>query len=143
MSFDKKSDGLWGLELSNFIKNTNILFEYLNTTNQDRNPPYVNESYYNHGEYQEGWSYKGYSVGNPFINFKDVNPSKVFHVGVSANLLNQYSYKVLFSRKIDISDPAKYQISLNKMINDFIVGVIINGEENSDINIGVKLSYSL
>jgi hypothetical protein len=143
LRFDNKSDGLWGLELSNFIKNTNILFEYLNTTNQDRNPPYVNESYYNHGEYQEGWSYKGYSVGNPFINFKDVNPSKVFHVGVSANVLNQYSYKVLFSRKIDISDSVKYQISLNKMINDFIVGVIINGEENSDINIGVKLSYSL
>ena len=141
LRFDNKSDGLWGIELSNFLKNTNILFEYLNTMNQNSNPPYVNENYYNHSQYQEGWSYKGYGIGNPFINYLDNNPSKVFHMGISTNELNQYSYKLLLSRKIDTSDSVKYQISLNKMINDFIVGVIINGEENN--NIGIKLSYNL
>jgi hypothetical protein len=143
LRFDNKSDGLWGIELSNFIKNTDILFEYLNTMNQDRDPPYVDENYYNHYQYQEGWSYKGYGIGNPFINYLDNNPSKVFHMGISTNELNQYSYKLLLSRKIDISDSVKYQISFNKMINHFIVGIIVNGEENKNNNVGIKLSYNL
>ena len=143
LRFDNKSDGLWGIELSNFLKNTDILFEYLNTMNQNINPPYVNENYYNHYQYQEGWSYKGYGIGNPFINYLDNNPSKVFHVGISTNELNQYSYKLLLSRKINTSDYIKYQISLNKMINDFIVGVTINGKEDKSNNIAIKLCYNL
>tara|TARA_B100001173_G_scaffold20819_1_gene16624 strand:+ start:1627 stop:2871 length:1245 start_codon:yes stop_codon:yes gene_type:complete len=143
LRFDNKSDGLWGIELSNFFKQTDILFEYLNTMNQDSNPPYVNENYYNHYQYQEGWSYKGYGIGNPFINYLDNNPSKVFHVGISTNELNQYSYKLLLSRKINTSDYIKYQISLNKMINDFIVGVTINGKEDKSNNIAIKLCYNL
>jgi len=143
LRFDNKSDGLWGIELSNFIENTHILFEYLNTTNQDRNPPYVDEHYYNHGQYQEGWSYKGYAIGNPFINHLDNNPSKVFHVGISTNELNQYSYKLLLSRKIDISDAIKYQISIGKMVNQCLIGIIVTGEENKGNNIGIKLSYEL
>ena len=143
LRFANKSDGLWGIELSNFIKKTNILFEYLNTKNQNRKPPYVNENYYNHYEYREGWSYNGYSIGNPFINYIDNNPSKVFHIGVSNNELNQYRYKFLFSRKIDVSDSVKYHISLNKIVNDFVLGITINGEENTNSNIGIKLSYNL
>ena len=30
LRFWNRLDGLWGIELSNYIKNTNILFEYLN-----------------------------------------------------------------------------------------------------------------
>ena len=143
LRFANKSDGLWGIELSNFLKKTDILFEYLNTMNQDSNPPYVNENYYNHYQYKEGWSYKGYGVGNPFINYLDNNPSKVFHVGISTNELNQYSYKLLLSRKINTSDYIKYQISLNKMINDFIVGITIYGQEDKSNNIAIKLCYNL
>ena len=143
LRFDNKSDGLWGIEISNFIKNTNILFEYLNTMNQDRDPPYVNEYYYNHYQYQEGWSYKGYTIGNPFINHLDNNPSKVFHVGISTNELNQYSYKLLLSRKIDISDAIKYQISIGKIVNQCLIGIIVTGEESKGNNMGIKLSYDL
>jgi hypothetical protein len=149
LRFDNQSDGLWGIELSNFVQNTHILFEYLNTTNQGRNPPYVDENYYNHGQYGEGWSYKGYVLGNPFINAGnadddfDVNPSKVFHLGVKNNQLNKYSYKVLLSRKIDISDTMKYYLSIGKIVNEFLIGIIVTGEESRGNNIGIKLSYDL
>jgi len=101
LRFHNRTDGLWGLEFYNYIKNTNIVFEYLNTINQDRNPPYVNESYYNHGEYQEGWSYKGYVLGNPFINagqYSNLNPSKVLHFGFANNEMSKYSYQLLLNR---------------------------------------------
>ncbi len=143
LRFANRSDGLWGLELSNYINNTNILFEYLNTKNQNRKPPYVNENYYNHSEYAEGWSYKGYAIGNPFINYLYNNPSKVFHIGVSTNEVTKYSYKLLLSRKIDTSDHIKYQISVGKMINQFLIGIIITGEENKSSNMSIKLSYDL
>jgi len=143
LRFANKSDGLWGIELSNFIKNTDILFEYLNTINQNSDPPYVNDSYYNHYQYKDGWSYKGYALGNPFINFLNNNPSKVFHLGVSSNDINKYSYKLLASRKIDMSDYIKYQISISKMINQYLVGFIFTGEESIGNNLTLKLSYNL
>ena len=140
LRFDNKSDGLWGIELTNLIKNTNILFEYLNTTNQYIDPPYINERYYYHYEYQEGWTYKDYSIGNPFFND---NPSKFFHLGMSADQINKYSYKLLLSRKIDSSDSIKYQLSFGKMINKYFIGVIVNGEETNGSNMTIKLSYEL
>lgn len=149
LRFDNKSDGLWGIELTNFIQNTNFLLEYLNTTNQNRNPPYVDENYYNHGQYAEGWSYKGYVIGNPFINAGnaqsdlDVNPSKVFHLGFEKNELNKYSYKLLLSRKVDIGDKIKYYFSIDKIFNQCLIGIIIAGEESRGNNISVKLSYNL
>ena len=143
LRFANKSDGLWGIELSNFIKNTDILFEYLNTMNQDKNPPYVDDYYYNHGQYTDGWSYKGYAIGNPFINYLDNNPSKVLHLGISNNEVNNYSYKLLLSRKIDLSDSIKYQISIGRMINQYLVRVVVAGEKNKSNNMSIQLSYDL
>ena len=131
------------MELSNYIKNTNLLLEYLNTMNQDRNPPYVDENYYNHYEYKEGWSYKGYSIGNPFIDYLQNNPSKVLHLGISSNEVNNYSYKLLLSRKIDSSDLIKYQASFGKMINQWLVKVVVTGEKNNSNNISMQLYYDL
>ena len=143
LRFWNRLDGLWGIELSNYIKNTNILFEYLNTENQDRDPPYVNESYYNHSEYKSGWSYKGYTLGNPFINHLDNNPSKVLHLGIIKNHFNQYDYQLLASRRIDISDPFKYEASISKITNRFLIGLIVRGEEGKSNNLGIKISYQL
>ena len=143
LRFWNRLDGLWGIEFSDHIKNTNILFEYLNTENQDRDPPYVNENYYNHYQYHSGWSYKGYTLGNPFINHLDNNPSKVLHLGIMKNHLNQYAYKLLVSRRIDISDPFKYEASISKITNRFLIGLIIRGEEGESNNLGIKISYQL
>ena len=143
LRFWNRLDGLWGIEFSDHIKNTNILFEYLNTENQDRDPPYVNENYYNHYQYHSGWSYKGYTLGNPFINHLDNNPSKVLHLGIMKNHLNQYAYKLLVSRRIDISDPFKYEASISKTANQFLIGAILRGEEGESNNLGIKISYQL
>tara|TARA_B100001250_G_scaffold329494_1_gene294183 strand:+ start:803 stop:2038 length:1236 start_codon:yes stop_codon:yes gene_type:complete len=143
LRFWNRLDGLWGVEFSDHLRNTNVLFEYLNTENQDRDPPYVNESYYNHSEYKNGWSYKGYTLGNPFINHLNNNPSKVLHLGIIKNDLNQYDYKLLASRRINKSDPLKYEISISKNANQFLVGLILRGEEGKSNNLGIKISYQL
>ena len=95
LRFANKTDGLWGIEFQNFIKNNTILIEYLNTFNQNIDPPYVDDSYYIHGLYQSGWSYKGYTLGNPFIDFKNNNPSKVMHLGMKRILDDKYNFKFL------------------------------------------------
>lgn len=141
LRFANRFDGLWGIEFSNYFKSTNILFEFLNTKNQDRNPPYVNEKYYNHYQYRDGWSYRDFAIGNPFINYIDNNPSKVFHLGISTDEFSEYNYKLLLSRKIDQTDTINYQISLSKTIKDFLLGVVIDKEKK--YHIGFKLSYSL
>jgi len=143
LRFANKSDGLWGIELKDYIKDSTILFEYLNTSNQDIDPPYVDDSYYIHGLYQSGWSYKGYVLGNPFIDSSNNNPSKVFHFGIKKNTINKYNYKFLFSRKIHKSDFIKYEVILGKMINNFLVDIVIVGEESNSSNVGIKLSYQL
>ena len=143
LRFANKSDGLWGIELKDYIKDSTILFEYLNTSNQDIDPPYVDDSYYIHGLYQSGWSYKGYVLGNPFIDSLKNNPSKVIHIGIKKNTINEYHYKFLLSRKIHESDFIKYQIILGKMINNFLIDIIIVGEKSNSSNVGIKLSYKL
>ena len=70
------------------------MFEYLDTTHQDMNPPYVDDAYYNHGLYNMGWSYKNYTLGNPFINHIDVEPTEVFHIGISGKFFSDYQYRI-------------------------------------------------
>jgi len=69
-------DGLTGLSLTNKsdkpVRWTKILFEVLYTKNQagetwSRPVPSGDEAYYNNFMYQNGWSYKGRGIGNPFI----------------------------------------------------------------------------
>jgi hypothetical protein len=77
-------DGLYGLSISSLrpeSKFKKTVFEFLHTTNQGiyrsgllrligfegrhygRNQNY----YFNHGQYKEGWSYNGLSIGTPFM----------------------------------------------------------------------------
>ena len=142
LRFANKSDGLWGIELKNFIKNNIILFEYLNTLNQNIDPPYVDDTYYYHGLYQSGWSYEGYVLGNPFIDSLNNNPSKVIHLGIK-NIKNTYNYKFLLSRKINESDFLKCHITFGREVKDFSIDIVIVGEKNNSRNVGIKLSYQL
>jgi hypothetical protein len=72
-------DGLNGISVSNImvsdklLKWNKILLELLYTVNQAGepwSPEYGSfyEGYYNHGEYVEGWAYKGKGLGTPFIS---------------------------------------------------------------------------
>jgi hypothetical protein len=74
-------DGLNGISIENMQKTNEpvlwkkILFELLYTKNQAGEPwspptPTQCENYYNHGQYFNGWSYNGSSLGNPFITVR-------------------------------------------------------------------------
>lgn len=120
LRFANQIDGLWGLELENFIKKTTILFEYLHTTNQNKRPPYIDDSYYNHGTYKSGWSFRGFTIGNPFISsgYKNVNPVNVFHIGINGILYDKLIYKILLSRKTNLDDNVRYLFQLAGNVNE-------------------------
>ena len=142
LRFRNEIDGLWGLELDNYIQNSTFLLEYLHTTHQNMDPPYVAEAYYNHGVYQQGWSYKNYTLGNPFINHLEVEPVDVIHMATAGNFLD-YSYQIKVSRKTNISDSIKYQININKKINtNKTAGLFILNNEDK-IGIGANIAWSL
>ncbi len=80
LAFQNFPDGLTGISISK--KNTSptrapaldkLTFEYLSTTNQsgaifDPTAQYQGtDNYFNHGQYKEGWSYLGHTIGTPFI----------------------------------------------------------------------------
>ena len=147
LRFTNRIDGLWGLELKNYFPKTNFLIEYLQTTDQDRTRH--NDAYYNHYQYELGWSYKGYTLGNPFINHLEVLPLKVFHLGLSGEIYANYHYRLKVARKINISDEKKYELILTKkLVNKYQTSIsdlsiyILNNEDMKN-GVGVRISYSL
>lgn len=141
LRFQNRFDGLWGIEYINLSSKLNFLLEYINTSNQDRDPPYVNENYYNHFEYTLGWSYKGYVIGNPFLDNINSNPSKVIHAGISISDINSYKFKILLSKRIDINDKLKYSFNFGKVFKNFSTSFFINGSKSK--NVGLRIVYNM
>lgn len=141
LRFANRLDGLWGFEYRDSSSGFNFLVEYLNTSNQDRDPPYVRENYYNHDEYTLGWSYKGYVIGNPFINNINNNPSKVIHAGISNNDLSNYKFKILLSKRVDTSNTLMYSVIIGKVFENFTTSFFINGMKSE--NIGLRILYDI
>ena len=137
LRFANRFDGLWGFKYNN-NQSLNFNIEYLITTNQDIDPPYVNESYYNHYQYLDGWSYNNLAIGNPFINFTNVNPSKVVHLGINKKL-NSQNFNLLLSRDITESDKMKYRIKYGSKINNIFFEFYLTGEKSIDS--GILISY--
>ena len=138
LRFQNRLDGLWGFEYNNLSSKLNYVLEYIDTSNQDRDPPYVNENYYNHSEYKLGWSYKGYVIGNPFINNI---PSKIIHSGISMDAINNYKFKILLSKRIDTNDKLKYSFSVGKVFQNFTTLIFINGSKSK--NVGLRIDYDI
>ncbi len=138
LRFQNRFDGLWGFEYKDLSSKLNYVLEYIDTSNQDRNPPYVDENYYNHSEYKLGWSYKGYVIGNPFINNV---PSKIIHSGISMDELNNYKFKILLSKRIDTNDTLKYSFSVGKVFQNFTTLIFINGSKSN--NVGLRIDYDI
>ena len=143
LRFQNKTDGLWGLELTRYFLDTTILFEYINTTNQSINPPYVKEQYYNHDLYASGWSYKGLTLGNPFIDHLNAVDIAALHLGVKGSLSNNYFYKIKLSRNIKIDDMIKYKITLRKIINDKSKISIFMVNNGNSKGLGINISQNL
>ena len=143
LRFANKTDGLWGVELIDYLFNTTILIEYLNTTNQFINYPYVHEKYYNHGLYGFGWSYKNYTLGNPFIDHLNAIDTAVLHLGIKGTFLNNYTYTMKLSRRTNISDKIKYKLALSKIINDKNQIDIFMVNNDSANGFGISISKNL
>ena len=141
--FANKYDGLWGLELVNSKSKNIFLFEYLETTNQNIDPPYVEESYYNHWDYPYGWSFKGDVIGNPHINSLNVIPVSVVHLGFIVNINPILSSQFLLSRKINKQDDLNFLINLSRKLNDNLSAGILLFSKDTTLGIGLKTSWQL
>ena len=138
LRFQNRFDGLWGFEYQDLSSKFNFLLEYINTSNQNREPPYVNENYYNHSEYTLGWTYKGYVIGNPFVNN---NPSKIMHAGFENSNISNFKLKILLSKRIDTNDTLKFSLNFGKVFESLTTSFFVNGGKSK--NIGLKIIYDI
>ena len=143
LRFANSIDGLWGIELENYIPNTNLLIEYLDTTHCCYNPPYQDDNYYANFQYVAGWTHKNFVLGNPFIRntaaFREL--IKVFHIGMKIDASSHY-FKIQSSRKINTKDTVKYKISAGKTIKDSLkLNIFIANDDVNDIGFGAGISY--
>ncbi len=105
------TDGLHGLRIRNLrpsrrgIALTNVVLEYLDTRSQggDQFVPGTSlrgrDDYFNHQQYRDGWSYRGQTIGTPFIppanttlypqgadRFTNDNRVQVYHLGLGGQI---------------------------------------------------------
>ena len=138
LRFKNRTDGLWGIEFENFVRNSTILIEYLNTKNQFLDPPYVSENYYSHGLYSYGWSYKNYTLGNPLINHQYPIASDYIHVGLSGSIQEKTFFRINSFRELSKSDSIKYKLQINRSFSkDYLFGISIF----DDIENGVGIEF--
>ncbi len=140
LRFANKIDGLWGFELINDSRKMNFLIEILHTTNQDLDSDYLRDGYYNHSTYSNGWSYKGFNIGNPFLSSNEIIPLNIFHMGFQKELFKDIAVKTMISKRIDKFDDYRYRIDFNinlfeNLLTSFSYAVY--GDEKS-LGIGLK-----
>lgn len=152
-----KFDGLTGILISH--NNYRILLEYLKTTYQGGNehPPGLDSYYYN-GIYENGYMFKGRTIGNIFIT-PDNNRLKVKHIAfenkfnktfIIINYTDIKDYDISYkgfppSGIIDISNEEytkEYQrsIIIRQDFDQFQLGLILE-KKNKSYNILTKLTF--
>lgn len=139
LRFANRFDGLWGVELTNYIKDSTILIEYINTLNQNIDPPYIDDAYYNHGIYQMGWSYKGYTIGNPFINHLEAVPIEVVHIAFDKEKNDKF-YGFKTSKITSSNKPIDFSVFFIKNFSEkYYIGIAINGNKDKS---GFNFTFS-
>lgn len=142
LRFNNKTDGLWGIELNNFINNSTILIEYLNTKNQFIDPPYVFENYYNHGLYSYGWSYKNNTIGNPLINHRNPLATDYIYLGFSGLIKQKTFFRLRGFRELSNTDLIKYKLEIKQPLEkNFLIGIAIF--KDLETSIGIELEKKL
>jgi len=150
LRFANKTDGLWGVELENYIHNTNLLFEYLNTSNAYLNPPYQGDRYYWNYQYRLGWRHNGNIIGNPFVNtyrtdnsnnLNFIDLTKLVHLGIDGHY-SSFFYKMKASRRINIHDTIRYKIEVGKSINKRIKMSIFSVNNSTGNGLGLSIFSS-
>ena len=146
LRFENKTDGLWGIELTNYIPNSTILFEYINTSNSRINPPYQLDYYYSNYQYISGWTYKGNIIGNPFINDDGTEAGfderQVMHVGAKGKI-GLYDYQMKLSRKVNVNDFMKYKAIIGRPIkkNISLNLFLINRKDASSLGFDIYYKF--
>lgn len=139
------SDGLNGLRIRRNDPGAlvrDILFEFLNTTNQGGSQFIIDDAllrgkdtYFNHQQFRDGWGYRQHTIGTPFIppalgpngeypygTFTANNRVTVVHIGVAGSLPMQgsalagligYQVKASFSHNLGTYDQP-YQPARNQ-----------------------------
>ncbi len=131
--FKNKNDGLWGLEI--VLKDLNLLFEYLDTSHQSGfGTSTGNDSYYNHNIYNEGWSFKGNTLGNRFISHTKNIPVQLTHFGFSKkfDLLN---VSLLFTEKTIFSKNNLYLLKAEKQFSNLYFGLGLGNSIDNEISL--------
>jgi len=136
LRFANRYDGLWGIMINN--KNNTYLLEYLETTNQNINPPYVDDAYYNHWLYDYGWSHQGFSIGNPHINPFEVVPINVIHLGTSLNYNNK-SLIFRLSKKTNINSQINGIITLEYGKKNMLAFSLYNDGNKFGLSFGCQI----
>lgn len=145
LRFANKTDGLWGLRLNNYINNLDILIEYFTTKNQSINPPYVDEFYYNHGVYDEGWSYKGKTLGSPFISSTDSsikNEFEIIYIGLNYKFSSKNSLKFICSKPLEPTEPAQFKVVAERKYKNKSFDFYALNNLNNTIGLGINLRLS-
>ncbi|MBO0929664.1 capsule assembly Wzi family protein [Fibrella aquatilis] len=133
------ADGLHGARFTNNRPNqggfrlNRAVLEYLNTYSQGGSD-FINEdaskrgrdNYFNHGQYRDGWSSYGRTIGTPFIApatdlpghfpgsaFTNNNRVRVYHVGLSGQFSARMGFigKFSYSQNIGIYDAPFAQVA--------------------------------
>ena len=93
--------------------------------------------------YKKGWSYKNFTLGNPFINPISVVPTTVLHLGISGAFKSNYNYKMHISRDIHVNDNTKYKVEISKLITEnYSIGMFILNNNLSN-RLGFRISIKL
>jgi hypothetical protein len=131
------------MELRDYIPKTNLLIEYLDTSNQNIDPPYVDDAYYNHYIYYEGWSYKNNTLGNPFISSNTVDPSKVLYLSTKSKIKEKNIFIIKLAKRIDTSEKIKYKLEYLTKLNHVDLNFELVSSENRNYGLVVGLSFFL
>lgn len=152
-------DGLNGLSLINkrgsnrLIQWKRMLFEFMSSEDQGKghptnDPTFTWENYYNNYIYPDGWSYKGYGLGTPFITTEEYlrkglsddfswyfvnNRVIAFHAGLLGSVKGyNFIIKTSFSKNY-----GTYTTGLNGTVNQF--SAFIGGEK--ELKRGFKVGF--
>ena len=142
LRFANKIDGLWGFEIINYIPNSSLLIEYLDTSNCCIDPPYQDDNYYSNYQYVAGWTYQNYVLGNPFIRNTAAYQEliELLHIGFNSSF-NDNEFEIKISKKINEGDLIKYFSTISKSVNDdFNLNIFLFGDKKST-GLGIGLEY--
>tara|TARA_B100001057_G_scaffold45658_1_gene40757 strand:- start:1951 stop:3174 length:1224 start_codon:yes stop_codon:yes gene_type:complete len=140
LRFNNGLDGLWGFEFNNKNKKINLLLEYLRTVKSTM------DSYYNHGTYVRGWSYKDQAIGSPFIEFRNLNPGELLHFASKINLKENVVFNLKISKHINRKDDLKYKLLITRETKNQIpnISVIAYGNKfEKSPDYALRLSWNL